>query len=228
MSQEKTRIYGVIVLGLAVTLGVVAAVWILLPQPGRRSPEDLYDQAEQQLQIGDFQAAEQNLQEAAAKTPDDARVHFALGKARLGLRQDDQAQQSFQRAAKLSKSRDLLYQSGIAMLQTHREKAAEEFFQNTVSQFPNDLPALYQLGAIQSRKGRYADAAKTFEALVAAAPNEAEAWNNLGFCYQNLGRTQEALAAIQKALALNPNLPQAKKNLEIIQQDLQAASPMKK
>ena len=219
MSQERTSIIAIIVIGLAITLGVVLAVWLLLPRPSSLSAEDLYQQAEQQLQGGDFLGAEKKLRQAVAKTPDDARVHFALGKAQIALHQADQAQASFQQAAKLSPSRDLLYQSGLAMVQNHQEKAAEVFFQDLIRQYPQDLPALYQMGAIQSRKGRYAEAARTFETIVAFAPNEAEAWNNLGFCYHNLGRSQEALQAVQKALALNPNLPEAKKNLEIIRQE---------
>jgi Flp pilus assembly protein TadD len=216
MSKERTSIVNVIVIGAAVTLGLVAAVWLLLPRTGAQSVADLYRQAEQQLQAGNFLGAEANLREAAAKAPDDARVHFALGQALAGLNQPEQAQSSFQAAAKLSPSRDLLFQSGVALLQSHREKAAAEFFGKLLKQFPQDLPALYQLGAIQSRQGHYDEAAKTFEALVTFAPNEAEAWNNLGFCYHNLGRTLEARQAIAKALALKPDFAQAKANLEII------------
>jgi len=228
MNEERTRIINMIAIGLAVTLGVVAAVWVMLPRPGRQSAEDLYRQAEQQFQAGDLLGAEDNLREALQKTPDDARVHFALGQALLGLHRPDEARQSFRQAVKLNQSRDLLYQSGLAMLQGHREQAAEEFFHELIQQSPQDLPALYQLGAIQSRKGRYAEAAKTFAVIVAFAPNEAEAWNNLGFCYHNLGRSQEAEQAIAKALAIKPDLAQAQKNLEIIRQDIQASSPPKK
>jgi Flp pilus assembly protein TadD len=228
MSQDRTHIIAIVVLGMAITLGVVVAVWLILPRPSSLSPEDLYQQGEQQRQTGDLLGAEQKLRQAAAKAPDDARVFLALGKAQIGLHQTDQAQASFEQAAKLSPSRDLLCQSGLALLQSHQENAAESFFQNLVRLFPRDLPALYQLGALQSRKGRYAEAAATFEKIVAFAPNEAEAWNNLGFCYHNLGRSQEAIQAVQKALALNPNLPQAKRNLEIINQDVQAASSIKK
>jgi len=228
MNEERTRIINMIAIGLAITLGVVVAVWVMLPRPGRQSAEDLYRQAEQQLQAGDLLGAEDNLREALQKAPDDARVHFALGQTLIGLHRADEARQSFSQAAKLSKSRDLLFQSGVAMLQSHQEQAAKEFFQELIQQSPQDLPALYQLGAIQSRKGRYAEAAKTFAAIVAFAPNEAEAWNNLGFCYHNLGRSQEAEQAIAKALAIKPDFAQAQKNLEIIQQDTQTASPKSK
>jgi Flp pilus assembly protein TadD len=228
MNEERNRLISIILLGLAVTLGVVAALWLILPRGKLKSAEDLYQQAEQQRQAGDLLGAEANLRAAKAKAPDDARVHFALGKTLIGLHRAEEARQSFSQAAKLSPSRDLLFQSGVAMLQNHREKAAEEFFQDLLQQYPQDQPALYQLGAIQSRQGSYAEAAKTFEALVAFAPNEAEAWNNLGFCYHNLGRSREAIQAVEKALALKPDFAEAKKNLEIIRQDMQAGSPPQK
>jgi len=229
MKIDLTRIPNIVVIGLAVTLGIVIAVWLFLPRPSALSAEALYRQAGRLIRTGDYPTAEQKLRQALEQRPNDARLHFALGRALMGLKMPDEALISFQQAISLNpENRDYRFEAGVALLTGRREKIAEDIFRGLVQRYPRDLPALYQLGALQSRRGRYAEAAETFKIIVTQEPGEAEAWNNLGFCYYNLGRSEDALEAIGKALSLKPDFDKAKTNREIIRQESQAASPVPK
>jgi len=83
------------------------------------------------------------------------------------------------------------------------------FFEQRVTEHPDDLAARLELADRYRHSGNTQGAHAQYQAALRLDPQDPEARSTLGFLLFRAGRTQDGLRAVQQALAVDPSYPEA-------------------
>lgn len=93
-------------------------------------------------------------------------------------------------------------------------KRAQDEFEHSLKDAPDNPEALNGLGLLMSKQKKYDDALRYFKQAVAVRPNFDDAYNNLGVVYEAKKDLLSAKASYRKALQINPKNALAQKNID--------------
>jgi tetratricopeptide (TPR) repeat protein len=139
--------------------------------------------------------------------PNYAAAHEDRGSALLDLKRYEEALTSYQLALGTNKNNiEAFKRYGAALLAAGNVDAAEAWFRDGITRWPESAKMYGGLGAVLVQQRRRLDEAQRhLEAAVAYDPQVAEPFTNLGAIQSIVGRHLEADAYYQKALALDPD-----------------------
>lgn len=176
-----------------------------------------YQRGRVALLLGDAEAARSALQRAAELTPEDAKVHGALGVAFLALGDPAGAVLGLQRAVDLEPDNAALWTNlGAAFMMSERPEQAREAYRRAVELAPSSARAHSDLGTTLIALGQARAALGELEEAHRLAPERPTIMNNLGYALQSLGEWSSAEAWYQQALARDPSLGAAWVNLGVV------------
>jgi rhomboid protease GluP len=113
---------------------------------------------------------------------------------------------------------------GQRALQSGEMAAAESFFQQAVTRYPNSADAHFYLGVALGQQERTYEAAQAYENALRLEPDLAEAHWNLALAYADLRRPGDAINQLQAFISLRPDGAEADQARAMIAK-LQSASP---
>ena len=155
---------------------------------------------------------------ALKSTPNDAELHFDMGREYLLQSRQVAAAASFERAVALkpgfAKAHYAL--AGALHRQGRLDRAIAEYGRAYAAD-ASLVTALNDMGLAQHQARRVAQAVGTFERVVRLRSDLALAHLNLGMAYAEQGRREEAVAALQKAVQQDSTLELAQRALGSLQ-----------
>ena len=154
-----------------------------------------------------FHDARQLLQQAAAKDPDFAMVHYQLALTspsnKESLAHVDQAVALSGNASEGERLTILALQAGF-----NAEPAkAKEYLKQVVDKYPGDERAHQALAFAYQGEQDYQKAVDELNKAIELNPNFSTAYNSLGYAYRPLNKNAEAEQAFKKYIELVPNDP---------------------
>lgn len=157
------------------------------------------------LQRGDYPEALRILREGARLAPDDARVHYELGRTYALLGQHLLAARSFEKAvANRPDDGMALHNLGAALLALERNDEACAAFRRAVDWRGEALETLMAWGAAAVGMGDFEQAERCFARAVKAHPTDPQALYWLGLSQEARGDEQAAILTLRKACELAP------------------------
>ncbi|MBN2394165.1 MAG: tetratricopeptide repeat protein [Anaerolineae bacterium] len=213
--QKQGRL---LLVGLIVVL-VGVGLYFVLQASSKSQPVTInVDDAQAQIDAGQYDAARDALEELVATDPENAEAHFMLGLTYFNLGEYDKAKASFSQAMTLEPERAAAvhHNLGVLAYQTGEMETAVAEFKAALEADPNDPDSHYQLGAtylqiaISNSDLMYLQQAETeFEQVLALAPGKPEALVGLGTLYLNQNRAAEAIDLLEQAVQSNPEMREA-------------------
>jgi Tfp pilus assembly protein PilF len=168
-------------------------------------------------QQGNYLAAREEFNRAAADDPQNAT--FAYNLARAMKRQGDlaMAEQTYIRAIQLDPSHQPSYH-GLAELMNAQGRRAEatQLVSSWAEAQPHDAGAQIELAWIQRENGDVNGAEQSLYRALAARPNDSIATAQLGQLYQETGQTDRAALMYQRSLQSNWLQPQVQSRLAAV------------
>lgn len=171
---------------------------------GRTAPA-LLATASTCMEVNDLEAAERDLDEALARAPEWAAVHFERGK--LWLRMDDMARAgaSFREAAERMPSFGSAWANlGATLGELDRPEEALAAFQRALTVDPESHQALNNIGVVSRELGRLSESAAAFRRVIGLVPDLAFGHYNLGHTLFLQGRYHAALSAYTEGQRRDP------------------------
>jgi tetratricopeptide (TPR) repeat protein len=104
-------------------------------------------------------------------------------------------------------------------------KQAQDEFEQSLKDAPDNPEALNGLGLLMSKQKKYDDAIRYFKQAVAVRPTFDDAYNNLGVVYESKKDLPDAKLMYHKALQINPKNALAQKNLDRFDKPVAPAPP---
>ena len=157
-------------------------------------------------------------QEALRELPEDAELHFLVGRAYLIQQRLGQAQAAFEKALHLRSGYALAhYGLGGAHHQRQRLSEAIAEYERAYALDSTLVTALNDLGRAYQQAGNSERAIEVLEKAVRRAPDLARAHLNLGLAYAQMERRSEAIRTLETAAALDSTLRQAQLALRRLQ-----------
>lgn len=159
---------------------------------------------------GDIPQAFRRIQQALDLAPDQATLHFQLGKLHAAQRAYSKARQCFELCTRLKPDfSDGWVQYSIMSETLGDRAAADQATLDGLRNCPNSPGLHLQYAQHLIRDKRHAEAIPEFEASIRLRPNEAPAYLGLASALISLGRREEGLAAVDGALVAEPGHPLA-------------------
>ena len=178
------------------------------------------------LELGEYEAAVQELQHVADGLPDSPDALNALGNALRAVGRVEDAVTAHEgavtHAPQAPEAWNDLANTYIAW---GRPEAAEPGFERALALAPDALELHYNLATARERCGKYEAAVEGFQHVLAENPLHVDAWTNLGIALKGLGRLPAAREAQHKAVELDPDNHDAQFNLaltELMQGEFEA------
>jgi len=140
------------------------------------------------------------LQQALAREPRDARLHYLLGTVLRDRGVFAQAEASLREAVRLAPKLAPAW-SALGILHDLRQAhvEAEAAHRQALTLEPNVARFHNNLGFCLYLQQRYADAVVAYEEAARRSPNAAQVYTNLGFAYAALGRDADAERVFREA-----------------------------
>jgi len=169
-------------------------------------PDTAYYLGSAYLEEGDLQDAEKWLKKAEPLNPRDFRIPDHLARVYQREGRASNAEQEYERSAKLRQNYDQAAAAGIACGQELAKVAWDEDAEDCEKLFrPDDPDRLTELGMIYGKLGRYGQALAPLERAAKLDPDSYEIEHNLGLTYFRLKRYAEARGPLERAVALRPD-----------------------
>jgi tetratricopeptide (TPR) repeat protein len=141
-----------------------------------------------------------------------------LGRAYVGRKKYDEAEQALLKAHELAPNRaDILTNLGITMLKNKDPATARLYFENAVGLDPLDVNARLNLANLYAQEGDYHKAITQYYEILQIRPNSAHAHYNLAICFRELSALDKATYHALQALRISPRSAGARKLLEELQ-----------
>ncbi len=167
----------------------------------------LIEQGHQQLDKGDYAAALETFQQAAAEAPQNHEVLYGLGLACYRLERYEQAVEYLNQALEVKPNYILaLAWRGMAYKELKETQQAEADFQQVIALTPGDADDWRGRGIALDKLGRYEDAIAAYDKALEIKPDDYKAWNNRGaILFDNLQQYKNAVASFEKAIEIKPD-----------------------
>jgi tetratricopeptide (TPR) repeat protein len=174
-----------------------------------------YDAAVRMAETHQYDKAIPAWRAAAAKDPEDSRVHNELGMALAAVGQTTEAIAEYRKSLALN---DLSSQAhnnlGSALASTGNTDEALAHIQKAVELNPDNGVAHINLGhMLEEMGGHRQEAIEELTKGIQLAPNSSEGPNVLGVIYGRMGRLDEAIVELKKAVELGPQSAECHYNL---------------
>jgi len=177
---------------------------------------ELHDLADRCHQAGDFEQAQDLLQQIIAIAPGDTAAHANLGLILHTNGDLEQAARAYQKAIGLEPGHfHLHYLFGNASKDLGHLDDAVAAFNKALQLKPDAIEAMHELGTIFMEQDRADEAGASFRAILDHDRQNAAALYNLGLLSYNLGQFDEAAAWYTQALHGNPADPDTLFNLAL-------------
>ena len=172
---------------------------------GSQSTADLYESGIQALKNGNLQLAVDLFQRAVQQEPKHKSAWNDLGRAYLGLNQNDQAIAAFKKQIEINPYDPYAYNNlGLAYEAELKYDDAIKQFQKQIEINPLDPFAHAALGEVYVKQKNFAAAVPELEKAVALQPQNAVLEISLGQSYIATNQTEKGMAAFEKAISLAP------------------------
>ncbi len=172
--------------------------------PAGLKGDDLDEAARAALDRGNFQAAVDLLKQLVAADPKHKTGWINLGRAYMGLRQNDQAIEAFKKQTEVNPYDEFGYDSlGWAYQTARRYDDAAAAFGKALEANPLSDYAHAALGGMYAEMHQYDKAAPELEKAASLKPDNALLQVSLGDAYLNLGQDDKALAAFDRAVEIS-------------------------
>ena len=172
---------------------------------GTQSTADLNESGTQALQNNNFRLAVELLQRAVQQEPKHKTAWNNLGRAYMGLNQNDKAIAALKKQIEINPYDQYAYNNlGLAYEAELNYEEAIRQFQKQLEINPLDPFAHAGLGEVYIKQKRFAEAAPELEKAVSLQPQNALLQISLGQSYIATNQTEKGLAAFEKAVSLAP------------------------
>lgn len=182
--------------------------------PNKQTYSDLQEIGLDQLNRGEYQAAEASfLRALSMEGGDNYAVHYNLGLVYFFTRQWDKALASYEKSLQHNPNFSHTYHGIGNVYETNRmyDKALE-YFEKTISLDPRAADTYFNIGTVYQQMRQHDKAVEYLSKAGELSPESSGAYINMGVSLKALGRVSEAIDAYYKAVKTNP-LPQAFGNL---------------
>src|SRR6266568_1103256 len=175
---------------------------------------DLLEDAQRNIDKGNFEAAIAPLQKVIAEQPDFAYAHFQLAYVYTALKKTDEARTEYGRTIAIDPKMSEAYLNlGMMLLDKREDAAAVASLRKAVELLPAQSRPRYLLAVAQDRSGDRVGAAESFEALLHLDPNDVTAIDYLGWGALRTGKPAEAETRFRPAREIQPNAPEERRGL---------------
>ena len=172
---------------------------------GNQSTADLNESGIQALKNNNLQLAVDLFQRVVRQEPKHKSAWNNLGRAYLGLNQNDQAITAFKKQIEINPYDEYAYSNlGVAYQAELRYDDAIKQFQKQIEINPLDLYAHAGLGEVYVKQRKFVDAVPELEKAVSLQPQNALLQISLGQSYIATNQTEKGMAAFEKAISLAP------------------------
>ncbi len=169
------------------------------------SVDDLNESAIQALKNNNFQLAVELLQRVVQKDPKNKTAWNNLGRAYLGLNQNDQAIAALKKQIEINPYDQYAYNNlGMAYEAELKYDEAIAQFQKQIEINPLDPFAHGSLGELLVKQKKFVEAIPELEKAVGLQPQNPLLLISLGQCYIATNQTDKGMAAFDKAISLAP------------------------
>ncbi|MBS4098873.1 MAG: GNAT family N-acetyltransferase [Sulfuricella sp.] len=189
------------------------AQWAAQPYP--------YVQAIDAYRRGDFPAACEWLEAAAATAPEHAETRHLLGVLLAGEKRFNDALAHFRAAIEFAPQRhDFRCNYALSLHESGDSEQAAAIFRAVLDQHPDFAPALNGLGSALYALGELSGAEQAFRRALQVQPGNPQHHNNLGNVLKERGLPEQALPFYRQALSLQPAYAEAGFNLGVSLKEL--------
>src|SRR5271166_2358895 len=169
------------------------------------SVADLNESGTQALKNNNFQLAVDLLQRVVQQDPKHKTAWNSLGRAYLGLNENDQAIAALKKQIEINPYDQFAYNNlGLAYEAELKYDDAIAQFQKQIEINPLDPFAHGSLGELYVRRKKFAEATPELEKAVELQPQNALLQISLGESYIAANQTEKGMAAFEKAISLAP------------------------
>ncbi len=170
-----------------------------------QSTADLNDSGMQALKNNNFQLAVELFQRVVKQEPGHKSAWNNLGRAYMGLNQNDQAIAALKKQIEINPYDQYAYNNlGVAYEAELKYDDAIQQFQKQLEINPLDPFAHGGLGELYVKRKKFAEAIPELEKAVALQPQNALLQISLGQSYIATNQTEKGMAAFEKAISLAP------------------------
>ncbi|MBF0382024.1 MAG: tetratricopeptide repeat protein [Magnetococcales bacterium] len=178
--------------------------------PNRQLADQMYKQAVEKYQIGQYKEAEELCINVLQNFPKHINTINLYGAIAQTLNRPDVAAEQFKKAVSLKPGFAFAHSNlGIAYKKLGELDEAIQSYQKAISLKPDFPDAFSNLGNILQELGRLDEAISYCKKAIALKPDYADAYLNLGIAKQEQGKLNEAISCYQKAIALKPDFAEA-------------------
>jgi serine/threonine protein kinase len=164
--------------------------------------------------LGLFEKAENACRTALRINPNDATVHYNLGRLLANSNRVEEAEKEYREAIRINPNDAEAHNNlGLLLDDLKREEEAEKEYREAIRINPNYADAHNNLGLLLQNVKREEEAEKEYRQAIRINPNLAEAHYNLGYLLQNVKREEEAEREYREAIRLKSNYAEAHSNL---------------
>jgi len=172
------------------------------------------DEANEAKAAGDYTRAMALFREILAENPTVTTAYLGLGDIYMELKQYENAEPNYSRAARLEpRNFDAQYGHGLALQMLNRFVDAVKAYHRALVIRPDSADANLNMGTTYLQMGEPAMAESFARKAVEADPDNGPAWANLGTVYDQLGRYSEAIEAFRTAMELMEPSQELRMNL---------------
>jgi tetratricopeptide (TPR) repeat protein len=174
-----------------------------------------------ETQTGEFEAAEQHINQAIAKSPRNEQLHNNLGTVFKAQGKLKDSIRSFKKAVELNPQFADAYHNLADVYDEQGEtEEAIKYYRKAISLNPKLTEAYNNLGVTLEDHGKIEEAIECFKKALQLRPDYADALNNLGTAYKNNGDLKRAVECFEKAIELMPGSAVLFRNLASVLHDL--------
>ncbi|HKT13441.1 MAG TPA: DUF3857 domain-containing protein [Terriglobia bacterium] len=169
------------------------------------NPESIqiFEQARDAIQTGDFETARDLLQRALNVDPQYEAGWLALGSLQLRLNEMTEAIADFRKATELNPSNLTSWKALAECLSLSRSAEAAEAWREVLKLQPNDREAHLTLGALLLNEKRFSEASSELEAAVRVGPASAPLQEELAGAYWGAGNSTAAATSLERAAQID-------------------------
>lgn len=142
--------------------------------------------------------------------------HYLRGVVYFEQQEYELAKREFSKACKQGKQARYFNGVGQVLLAEKKFNEAKKQFENTISDYPDDVAALEGLAVSQFELQMFEESRQTLQRAVQIDPEKPELYYNLGAVLEQLGELPKAEASYQAAISRRPGYHAASLRLAVI------------
>ncbi len=193
---------------LLIPVMILAAIPVLSrdgEEPRYSSSVQLYAEAQEKYQSGQYRESLQLLREALEKNPSYTRAHLLSGQASIEISDFERARVHFEQVLKSDpNSLEARIGKGRALTGLNRLPEAEAIFQEVREKDPGNAENLYGLARLRILAGRLDLARQYLQLILRKNPAFREALQDMAILETRAGRIESGKAYLEKATAVDP------------------------